>query len=131
MSDLSFENTFISRMPEYFNIHVIPLIQIIFEGNVVYEVLFEIDICVVVRAEASANDDFHPIVKQTFSRPIRIIGAGIHSRSIGVGINIERQIDTFQVILSPLVQFFCKNALSGLPNKSDFVVDVPGPVYVL
>ena len=101
-------------MPEYFNIHVIPLIQIIFEGNVVYEVLFEIDICVIVRAEASADDDFHPIVKQTLSSPIRIIGASIHSRSIGVGINIERQIDTFQVILSPLVQFFLQECVKRI-----------------
>ena len=31
-----------------------------------------------------ADDDFHPIVKQTFSRPIRIIGARIHSPKTSV-----------------------------------------------
>ena len=96
-------------MTEYFHQEVSFFGKHVFDGNIIYEVVFHAGSRVVVGGDASADFYVDFIIEELFGELIGVVGALDFlsvSAYLVVGIDTKSEIGVFEVFPGPLVEFF-------------------------
>ena len=91
-------------MAEQAQVHVVPFGEHVFQRDVVDQVLLEVLRRIGVGADLASDDRPHAVAEQALRKAVGVVGALAVGVVLAVGVDAEREIDAFQVVLRPLVE---------------------------
>ena len=103
-------------MAEYFQYHIVPLIELVFDSDVIDKIFFQRIGRIIVGRITPAYDDTYSIVEKLLGQLVRIIRT---CRSIGFSFTIdsEAKINIFQVITRPFVQLVLQKLVERISRE--------------